>query len=148
MGNFSIFGKNGKMNMRILWVLVVVCLAAGTLPAQNGFHAAAKTLLPEKPFDNVLVQKLYSDPHASGFVIWIKHDVPLHKHAHHSETVMVLEGKGNMRLGEAQFPVRKGDILFIPEGTPHAVTVSSGVLKVVSIQAPEFDGTDRILLGN
>jgi mannose-6-phosphate isomerase-like protein (cupin superfamily) len=116
------------------------------MSAQSAFHKAAKDLQPEKPFDNVLVQKLYTDAHASGFVIWIKQNVPLHKHATHSETVLILEGSAEMVLGEEKMKVQKGDIVFIPEGTPHSVVVKKGILKVLSIQAPEFDGSDRVKL--
>jgi quercetin dioxygenase-like cupin family protein len=146
MGNFSIFGKNGKMRLRNLLATAVVLVMAQGLLAQQGYHAAARDLQPDKAFDNVLVQRLYGDAHASGFVIWVKHDVPLHKHAAHSETVIVLAGKAHMTLGDQHQTVRKGDVIFIPQGTPHAVHVDNGVLKVLSIQAPEFDGTDRILI--
>ena len=123
--------------------LLLTCTLAS---AQSGYHHAARKLQPTEAFDNVHVQKLFSDPHATGFVIWIKKAVPLHKHAAHSETVTILEGKAQMRLGDQNFPVAKGDIIFIPEGTPHSVQVNGGILKVLSVQAPEFDGTDRILL--
>ena len=71
----------------------------------------------------------------------------LHKHQAHSETIYVIEGTGEMRLGEKKCYLKKGDVLFIPENTPHSVKVTSDIpLKVLSVQAPEFDGTDRILL--
>ena len=41
----------------------------------------------------------------------------------------------------------KGDFVFIPKNTPHSVNVISKVpLKVISVQAPFFDGKDRVLL--
>ena len=123
-----------------------VFLMVGKLLAQTDFHQAAENLKPKADFENVYVQKLFSDPKATGFVIWIKKSVGLHRHDFHSETVYVLKGKGTMTLGEKSFPIKAGDILFIPEGSPHAVVVKKGVLKVLSIQAPEFDGSDRILL--
>ena len=150
MSNFPIFGKNGNMKHRFICLFPFLSLfcALNAIQAQTNFHSSASDLQPGKPFENVLVQKLYSDPHASGFVIWIKQQVPPHKHESHSETVFVLDGKGEMRLGDQMRIVRKGDILFIPQGTPHAVKVTKGVLKVLSIQAPEFDGTDRVPLEN
>lgn len=110
------------------------------------YQKAARYLRPDKEFDNVLVQRLFGDAKASGFVIWIKQAVPPHWHADHSETVLILKGKATMTLGNQSTPVRRGDIIFIPKGSPHSVTVSHGILKVLSVQAPEFDGTDRILL--
>ena len=52
-----------------------------------------------------------------------------------------------MFLDEKEFVVRKGDFVFIPKNTPHSVKVISNVpLKVLSVQAPFFDGKDRVLL--
>jgi len=105
------------------------------------------TLKVKESYENVLVKKLNSDKNASTFLILIKKEVKLHKHLHHSETIYVIEGTGNMVLGTQKYPIKKGDVLFIPENTPHSVIVTSEIpLKVLSIQAPEFDGTDRILL--
>jgi quercetin dioxygenase-like cupin family protein len=150
----SSFSQASAGNVR--WLSILILLPLGLL--SNAIHAQTsiadpnfgvrnhKSIQPDKEFDNVLAQKLYTDPHATGFVIWVKQRVPLHKHASHSETVIILEGKGEMQLGGQIFPIRKGDIVFIPEGTPHAVTVTKGILKALSVQSPEFDGTDRVLL--
>jgi mannose-6-phosphate isomerase-like protein (cupin superfamily) len=59
----------------------------------------------------------------------------------------VIEGKGVMTLGNIELPIQAGDWVVIPEGTPHRVKVTSKrPLKVLSIQSPQFDGTDRIIL--
>jgi mannose-6-phosphate isomerase-like protein (cupin superfamily) len=146
MGNFSIFDKNDKMARRFILCIALFFSCLPCAWSQNSLHQAAKALRPDQPFENILVRRIYGDDQATGFVIWIKQQVPLHKHANHSESVVILAGRAKMQLGDQQMQVRKGDIIFIPQGTPHAVTVSKGVLKVLSIQAPAFDGTDRILL--
>ncbi|MEM7037336.1 MAG: cupin domain-containing protein, partial [Bacteroidota bacterium] len=117
------------------FLLLSICMSIGMLFAsaafgQNTVVKSAKKLKPTEEFDNIHVQKLFSDAKASCFVIWVKQKVRLHKHAAHSETVYVLGGKGEMTLGKETFQVRKGDVVFIPEGTPHAVTTTGGVLKV------------------
>jgi mannose-6-phosphate isomerase-like protein (cupin superfamily) len=101
---------------------------------------------PEKELENITPYPLFSDPHATSVLLWIKKGVKPHYHASHSEHVVVLKGKGLMQLGEDSFEIRKGDIIFIPQGTVHAVTVQSGTLKVISIQAPQFDGSDRVMV--
>ena len=116
------------------------------LPAQMPFQSQAKAIQPDTTFDNVLVKRIFGDDKASGFVIWIKQRVPAHFHAAHSETVMILEGKAEMTLGDQRLSIKKGDIFFIPKGTAHSVTVKKGILKVLSIQAPEFEGTDRVMV--
>lgn len=97
--------------------------------------------------ENVFVRPMFSDSLVSSFVIVIKKDVKKHKHATHSEHVYVLEGTGEMLLGDKTITVKKGDVIFIPKGTPHAVKVTSKKpMKVISVQAPQFDGKDRIML--
>ena len=131
------------MKAFFLACFIAIGLAASAQPLPT---KAAHKLKPAKEFDNIHVQPLHSDAKSSSFVIWIKDKVRLHKHAVHSEHVYVLKGKGEMVLGKERFEVKKGDLVFIPEGTPHAVRVTGGVLKVISIQSPEFKGKDRIFL--
>jgi mannose-6-phosphate isomerase-like protein (cupin superfamily) len=58
---------------------------------------------------------------------------------------LVIEGEGQMSLADKSFKIKKGDLVFIPKNTIHSVkTTSKQPLKVVSIQAPLFDGKDRI----
>lgn len=97
--------------------------------------------------ENVYSRPLYSDSLCSSFVIFIKKEVKLHKHLHHTEHVTVLDGEATMTLGDKVFTVKRGDFIFIPKNTPHkVVTTSQTPLKVISLQAPYFDGTDRVLL--
>jgi mannose-6-phosphate isomerase-like protein (cupin superfamily) len=52
-----------------------------------------------------------------------------------------LNGEAIMRLDSSTFTIRKGDMVFIPQKSIHAVkTVSKEPLKVISIQTPLFDG--------
>lgn len=91
------------------------------------------------------VVPLGNDENCSSFFICVKDKVKKHKHEFHSEHVYILEGEGDMILGTKQFKIKKGDFFIIPKGTPHAVTVTSVIpLKLISIQAPGFDGSDRV----
>lgn len=130
---------------RVSLVFVFTFFFASFLAAQSVIQL--DTLQIRESYDNVLIKKLYSDKNASSFLIFIKKEVRLHKHLAHSETIYVLDGTGEMLLGNEKFAVKKGDIIFVPENTPHSVKVTSSVpLKVISNQAPEFDGTDRVFL--
>jgi quercetin dioxygenase-like cupin family protein len=98
-------------------------------------------------YDNLKIQKLYSDSLSTSFIIWIKKEVKSHKHLSHSENIYVLDGEGEMKLGEKNIKIRKGDFIHIPFNTVHSLTVLSvNPVKVLSIQSPLFDGTDRILV--
>jgi len=100
---------------------------------------------PPAEYDNIHVEKLSSDERASCFVIWVKEKVAAHRHETHSESVYVLEGTGTMTLGDRSFTFKKGDYIYIPINTVHAVEVTSeNAVQVLSIQAPEFLGKDRV----
>ena len=109
-----------------------------------------KDLLQKKApseFENIFVEKLAEDNLSSTFLIWIKNRVPLHKHLEHSESVYVLEGTGLLQLADSAFEVKAGSYIFIPKNTPHSVKVTSEApLKVLSVQSPRFDGSDKINL--
>lgn len=95
----------------------------------------------------VHVSPLHSDSTCSSFLICIETDVRLHLHRDHTEHVFVLDGEGRMRLGDMERVVRTGDVIVIPAGTPHSVKVTSATpLRVVSVQSPHFDGSDRVIL--
>jgi mannose-6-phosphate isomerase-like protein (cupin superfamily) len=93
------------------------------------------------------VKALHSDSLSSSFIIEIPAEVKLHCHAHHTEQVVVLSGEADMRLGDQNIHIKAGDVVFIPKGTPHSAKVTSPFpLRIISIQAPYFDGSDRIML--
>lgn len=95
----------------------------------------------------VFVEPLASDSLASSFVIVIDREVKAHFHAAHTEYVLVISGQALMDLGVEHFQVKAGDLIYIPKGTPHSVeVVGDAPLRVVSIQAPEFKGKDRIFV--
>ena len=105
------------------------------------------TIKPPADYENIYSRQIASDSLSTTFVIYIKKKVKLHKHAEHTENVIILEGEGEMTLGDKMFKIKKGDIVFIPKGTPHSLTVTSAApVKVLSIQSPYFDGKDRIFI--
>ncbi|WP_372770761.1 cupin domain-containing protein [Pseudoalteromonas sp.] len=97
--------------------------------------------------ENIKVVQLASNQDASQFLIFIKKSVPLHLHKEHSEMVYIVDGEGEMQLGEKSFTIKKGDFVKIDENTPHGVTVTSQQpLKVLSTQTPEYFGKDKHLV--
>lgn len=103
------------------------------------------TLKVNTEFENIHVKSIYHDSLTSHFAIWVKLKVKEHKHEFHTEQVYVIEGKGEFTLADSTFTIKKGDFIFIPKNTYHSVVVSSKKpMKVISIQAPYFNGNDRI----
>lgn len=94
---------------------------------------------------NVYNSRISGDRLSSGFCIVIKKEVKAHKHLHHSEQIVVLEGEALMKLGAETFKIVKGDLIFIPKNAVHSVkTIGETPLKVLSFQSPAFDGSDRV----
>ena len=132
-----------KFSAPILLLLFVLTASV----AKGQVHYKLLSRVPQQPLENVEVQKISEDSLSTTFVIWIKKEVPLHYHASHDEQIYILEGEGLMQLGQEQLQLKPGDYVAIPKKTPHGVRVSSATpLKVLSIQSPRFDGTDRVLL--
>ena len=99
-------------------------------------------------YDNIHVQKLAHDSLSTGFLVWVKKSVRAHRHEFHSETVYVIEGEGEMVVDKDTFDIKPGSYVFIPTNKTHSVTVdeSKGVMKVLSVQSPFFDGNDRVFV--
>ena len=71
---------------------------------------------------------------------------PAHAHRINEEMFLVLEGKGELRVGETRFDVRQGDIIACPPGgaeTAHQLrNTGSRPLKVLSVST--FEPVDVI----
>jgi mannose-6-phosphate isomerase-like protein (cupin superfamily) len=133
------------MNFKCFFTIIVLLFISLTGKTQNNW-VELDTLHPPSNLENVSVKPLYKDSlHVSSYLIFIKKEVKAHKHLEHAEHVYVLQGEGNMTLGDKEFKIKKGSFIFIPKNTFHSVlTTSKTPLKVVSIQAPFFDGKDRV----
>ncbi len=129
--------------MKLNYLLVLVSLfLSGQIYAER---LVLSDIIPPEDLENIHVVKLASDSYSTDFVIFVKNSVPLHKHVEHSETIYVLEGKGLFQLGDQSMEIVAGDYIRVTKGTPHAVKVISDIpLKIISVQAPEFFGKDRV----
>ena len=126
----------------------VLLLITGLLTGLSGFSQVTSTDTIQSPTpDKNYVRVLHHDSLSSSFLIIIPKEVKSHYHAMHTEQVVVLAGEADMVLGDSTLHIKAGDVIIIPKGTKHSVTVTSAVpLKIISVQAPYFDGTDRIML--
>jgi mannose-6-phosphate isomerase-like protein (cupin superfamily) len=125
-------------------LLAFLCLqkAEGQSTWQNLDTVKAPTV-----YDHVYSVKLYGDTLVTSFLFFIKDEVKNHFHDEHSEHIYVLAGTAMMTLDGKTFSIKKGDFIFVPMQKRHSVKVTSAVpLKVISIQAPWFDGKDRLVV--
>jgi mannose-6-phosphate isomerase-like protein (cupin superfamily) len=69
-----------------------------------------------------------------------------HYHAKTEEIYFVLEGKGEMRVGEETAIVERGDAVAIPPGAVHQIrNTGSGVLRFLCCCAPGYEHDDTVL---
>jgi len=131
--------------MKSIYTLII--LIGISITAYSQAHVNLFDLKSKKEYENIHVHKLHSETQSTSFVIWVKNGVKAHKHETHTETLYVIEGTGIMTLGSNMYKLKAGDFLTIPQNTVHSVTVTSKIpLKVLSIQAPEFLGKDRVFV--
>ncbi|MBR9859155.1 cupin domain-containing protein [bacterium] len=123
---------------------IILLIVGFSLPS-FGQRMATDSIQPDSQnYSNIFVKKLSEDSLHSSYMIWIKTGVKAHYHANHTEQVYIVDGSATMTLGDSIFEIQKGDLILIPMGTKHSVVTTSKIpLKVISIQAPKFDG-DRI----
>ena len=128
-------------------IFIIILLATCSLKSRSQTFMTTDTIGATSQSTGIYNRALFGDSLASSFCIVIKTEVKAHKHQHHSEHVFVLEGEGTMTLDGRKFTIKKGDLVFIPKNTVHAVrTTGKQALKVLSIQAPLFNGLDRVFV--
>jgi mannose-6-phosphate isomerase-like protein (cupin superfamily) len=70
-----------------------------------------------------------------------------HRHHRAEEIYLFTGGSGRMRLGSAEGPVRSGDCVVIPPGTPHKLWADEGgPLVLLCCCAPPYSHEDTELL--
>ena len=129
------------MLLRIILLLIVSC----AVQASPITHLLSKNSPPD--FENLNVEKLYTDKNSTVFLLRLKSEVKPHRHEKHTETVYVLSGRGDFTLNGITTRIKAGDLIVIPESAVHSVIVTSKEpLTALSVQSPEFFGADRIFV--
>jgi mannose-6-phosphate isomerase-like protein (cupin superfamily) len=74
-------------------------------------------------------------------------DTPLHIHQNEDELWYVLEGEHVVQVGDEEFPVGPGDVVFAPRGVPHAQrrVIERTGRHVALFSPPGFEGFFRDL---
>ena len=102
-------------------------------------------LQPESWKENVTVERLCHEEHQSCYSIWVSDTVKPHYHANHTETIYVVKGGGIFYLGDQSYNLKPGDFVTIPKGAIHSFkNKGDDRTQVLSVQAPKFEGKDRI----
>src|SRR5882757_3908409 len=101
--------------MRKVSFLMVIMILVSTffVSAQN--LQSLTSLKQKSTYNNLATTNVYDDSVVTTDVIWIKKEVKPHCHASHSEQVYVIEGTGQMLVGNQTYDVRPGDLITVPK---------------------------------
>jgi quercetin dioxygenase-like cupin family protein len=59
-----------------------------------------------------------------------------HIHKNSEDVIIVLDGDGVIRLDDDEFPIEKGDVVYVAEGEYHGTVAGPNGLTACSCQAP------------
>ncbi len=73
-------------------------------------------------------------------------NTPKHLHSNANEMQYILDGSGTIWLGDKEVPVKPGDLVIIPKGTPHGGTKVTGrTIKAIGIKSPPAPDDVKLL---
>lgn len=113
-------------------------------PAGSELITQALAAAPLQPDQSLRVQPMVQGEAASVSVAQIRDREAPHIHTRYDLTVLLARGRGTLWLAGVARPMRAGDAVFIPRGTPHWF-VNEGDAPAVSVvvYAPPFSGPDQ-----
>lgn len=79
-------------------------------------------------------------------IVEMSGELHLHKHPDAEHSLMVLEGKVRVRIGNDYLEVGEGDFVSIPENIPHKYWSLTAKSMLVSMDAPYYDPKRTIVL--
>ena len=94
--------------------------------------------------DTMLIDtRLTDETEASARVFRIYTDVPAHYHKTCDEYLVVLSGRGTIRIGDsAPFEIAPGRLVFFKKGTVHGLTLIEEPFVFLAVDTPRRDPKD------
>jgi len=87
------------------------------------------------------------DANSSHHIVSLRDREPVHRHDLHDLLVVVLEGYGQMLIGEQERALGTNSVVYVPRGTAHAMrNTSARPIVGYAVFVPAFDGQDRVLV--
>jgi mannose-6-phosphate isomerase-like protein (cupin superfamily) len=95
------------------------------------------------------IAELGRDEHSSHHVVALLDREPLHRHDTHDLLVVVLEGEGEMLIGDKTRTIGAHSIVYVPRHTVHSMhNTTKKPLIGYAVFTPPFDGKDRVPVTN
>ena len=116
---------------------------------ENGFYTSSRGQIS----DHIGAQKL-------GYNLTVlppgKAQCPFHSHHGEEEMFFILEGEGELRFGDARYPIRKHDVIACPTGGAEAAhqIINTGATTMrylslstfVELEACEYPDSEKVLV--
>ena len=97
---------------------------------------------------NIRVDFLGQDSETSYHVAQVRDREPFHKHEKSDLKVIVIQGKGTLKLDQSTRALRIWDSAHVPMGTPHAFINKGDILAAAFVMfSPPFTKGDKVLVG-
>lgn len=90
------------------------------------------------------LQELYNSDNLSLSYSVITDSSKPHKHKKMEEVYFVVKGKGELRVGDETFSIKKGDVFSIPNNKYHNIQDIKETIELVVVTHPRFDCADII----
>jgi len=133
--------------MKILLLLSALISLASS--AQDFINLPYQTILAKKPDTvgkNVRVWNIHKTDTIRINLVEFTGETPLHKHPDADHSLMVLEGRVKVQIGDKQFESDKGDFISVPKNIPHKYWAVGKKVMLVSMDAPYYDPKKTIPL--
>lgn len=127
----------------LLVVFLAVRFAPGGHSAAPRVYSTLTATFPPGPLATLPVSETAG---ASVHHLRVADEVRPHLHRRHDETVVVLVGRGRMRIANDTTEVGPGTVIVVPRGTVHSLEVEGDPLEAISVFSPPFDGKDRVFV--
>jgi mannose-6-phosphate isomerase-like protein (cupin superfamily) len=99
------------------------------------------------PGETFKIEEVARDASSSHHVVALLDREPLHTHDTHDLLVVVLEGEGEMLIGDHTRSIAAHSIVYVPRHTVHSMhNTTKKPLVGYAIFTPPFDGKDRVLV--
>lgn len=128
----------------------VACAARAARVPFGNLEAGLEPFLASHPLDAdqaIRADEIGRTATASYHVVQVRGAERPHRHVTHDITVVVLRGRGTLRLEDRALPLAAGDAAVVPRGAPHwfASHGRGGAVALVAF-APPLDAADSVPL--
>lgn len=138
------------ISLVLIATLVTACAGAGKWVGTEGAPRDLDVLLGQNRIadgENIKAVRVMRNERVEQLLVQVRDREPLHYHADSDLTVMMLSGRGVIRIGANDTAICAGDIVHVPRGVVHAYInegPEAGVAFVVMTPPP--GPADRVLV--